>query len=590
VTSSNPRRAAILRYAFAASAALLLDPAQSTDLAGDRYDRLSPYAAHSKRSPVISAHGAASTSQPIATQVAVSILQEGGSAVDAAIAANAVVCIAEPMNCGIGGDLFALVWDPERSRLYGLNGSGRTAKSRSLAQLRSEFGIANRLPHRGALTVTVPGAVDAWFALHERFGALPMRRILEPAISYARKGIPIGPVTSYVFHRGLRQLQDAELGTTSNNLFQIIAPEGHTPRPGQLFRNPDLADSYAKLARHGRDVFYEGELADRIVAFLSSLGSALDMNDFRSHTSEWVEPLSVKYQDYDIYQMPPNTQGVAVLEMLLLLEPFDLKALGHNSADYLHLLVEAKKLAYQDLTSFVGDSTKSRRKIRDLLQEPHLRSRRESLSRSAYSASCDHPAGLSRDDTAYVTVADSSGMMVSLIQSVYASFGSGLVPDGLGFALQNRGTSFALDERHPNSYEPGKRPFHTIIPGFVMKHGRPFLAYGLIGGTMQPQGHVQLLLNMIEFGMNIQQAGDAARVRHEAAGEDSISSSCETGTLWLETAIGDGVQEALHARGHTIGSGDVIFFGMFQGIYRDPATGLYWSAVDSRSDGAAAGY
>lgn len=543
------------------------------------------------RAPVIARHGMAATAQPLATQVAIDVLKAGGTAVDAAIAANAALGLMEPVGCGVGGDLYAIVWDPRTGKLYGYNGSGRSPAGRSLDDLRRKLGNRTDMPTHGSLTVTVPGAVDGWFALHQRFGKLPMAKVLDPAIRYADEGFPVSQLVAEYWKRNFKSFErNAADIEEIDNAKKTYLVDGRAPAHGEIFRNPHLARTYRALAQTGRDAFYKGALARTMDGYFRRIGSDMRLADLAAHKGEWVDPVSVRYRGYDVYELPPNTQGVAALQMLKVLEAYDLKAMGRGSADALHVMVEAKRLAFEDLAKFYADPATYNAPVAELISDAYAARRRALIDMTR--ANPDIPPGeikLRQGDTTYLTTADSSGMMVSLIQSNYRGMGSGLVPDGLGFMLQDRGELFALDPAHPNVYAPAKRPFQTIIPAFVMKAGKPFMSFGVMGGDLQPQGHVQILVNMIDFGLNVQEAGDAARFRHVNPDDWTRRSSGGVGKLQLETGIAADVRRELERRGHDIEPGDGGFGG-YQAIMRDPATGAYWGASEMRKDGAAIGY
>ncbi|MGF1455333.1 MAG: gamma-glutamyltransferase [Alphaproteobacteria bacterium] len=567
--------------------------AQSPHLGGgDRIVGL-PFAT---RAPVIAPQGMAATAQPLASQIAIDVLKAGGSAVDAAIAANAALGLMEPTGCGIGGDLFALVWDPKTRRLYGLNASGRSPRGRSLADLKAKLGARDTIPPVGSLSVTVPGAVDGWFALHGRFGTLPMAEVLAPAIAYARDGFPVSQVIAHYFAMNFRRFAEAReaygpLFEEFDNAKATYLVDGTAPAEGDLFRNPDLARTYDIIARQGRDAFYKGALARTMAAYFKRIGGDLTLEDFAAHESTWVEPLSVNYRGYDVYQLPPNTQGVAALQMLQMLKAYDLKAMGPGNPQALHVMVEAKRLAFEDRARYYADPDFARAPLTALISDAYADTRRALIDPDQALRDLGPGAPkLDQGDTTYLTVADKTGMMVSLIQSNYRGMGSGLVADGLGFMFQNRGELFALDPEHPNAYAPGKRPFHTIIPSFVMKDGEPFMSFGLMGGGMQPQGHVQVLVNMIDHGMNIQEAGDAARWCHVGGREPTDEPGADmVGTLLIESGLPDRVRRVLERKGHRVRLGDGVFGG-YQAIMRDPETGMYWGASEMRKDGMAIGY
>ncbi|MDB5239396.1 MAG: gamma-glutamyltransferase [Spirosoma sp.] len=542
------------------------------------------------RSPILGRHGMVATSHPLATQIGLDVLKRGGTAVDAAIAANAALGVIEPNNCGIGGDLFAIVWSAKDRKLYGLNASGRSAKGLTYDALRTQLGSRSQLPLYGPLSVSVPGAVDGWFQLHQRFGKLSMRNLLAPSIQYAKEGAPVPQVIAYSWQVAAARLaaNGADI-TEFDNFRRTFLINGKAPTEGQVFRNPDLAGTYEAIATGGRDAFYKGTLADAMDRYARRTGMPLRKPDLSAHKSQWVEPVSVNYRGYEVYEMPPNGQGIAVLQMLNILEGFDLKRLGHNSADYLHLLVEAKKLAFEDRAKYYADPDFARIPLTGLLDKNYAAERRKLIDPKKASERLDAGAlALRAGDTVYLTVADEAGNLVSLIQSNMLEFGSGMVPDGMGFVFHNRGTSFTLQPGHTNVYAPGKRPFNTIIPGFVTKGGQPFLSFGVMGGAMQPQGHVQVLCNLIDFGMNVQEAGDAARFSHSGSSEPVGTMMTDGGKLALESGITKEVRTALERRGHRLAETD--FFGGYQAIQWDAVNRVYWGASEMRKDGQAAGY
>jgi len=544
------------------------------------------------RSEIIAKNGMVATSQPLATQVAIDILKQGGSAIDAAIAANATLGLVEPTGNGIGGDIFVIVWDPKTAKLYAYNGSGRSPKGQTLEQLKARLkdkGV-DTIPSFGSLPVTVPGTVDGWFALHDRFGKLPMDKVLAPAIAYARDGFPLSPYIGQAWGRNISRLKDQKDVEEKENMLRTFTKDGVPPVAGQVWTNPDLADTLEKLAKGGRDAFYKGDIARTIDAYMKRIGGPLRYEDLAAHQGEWVEPVSTSYRGYDVWQIPPNGQGIATLQMLNMLEGFDLKAMGHNSADYIHVMAEAKKLAFADRARWYADQQFVKVPVARLISKAYADERRKLIDMKK--AAVDPAPGKMPEsrDTIYLAAADKDGMMVSLIQSNYRGMGSGLVPDGLGFMLQDRGEQFALDPDHPNVYAPGKRPFHTIIPGFVTKDGKPWLAYGVMGGAMQPQGHVQVLVNMIDFGMNVQEAGDAARWQHDGSAEPTgAGETSPGGELWLEYGIAPEVVEALRARGHNA-SHKRTHYGSYEAVQRDHANGVYRGGTEMRVDGHAAGY
>ncbi len=561
---------------------------------GDRIVGL-PFAT---RSPVLGTHGMAATSQPLASQIAIDVLKRGGSAVDAAIAADAALGLMEPVGAGIGGDLFAIVWDPKAKRLYGLNASGRAPLGQTLAELKAKLPAgAKEIPNWGSLSVSVPGAVDGWFALHERFGRLPMREILAPTIDYAREGFPVSQLIAYYWQlnmAGFELLAARGVIEEIDNARRTYLIEGHAPREGEIFRNPDLADTLERIAAGGRDVFYRGEIAHAIDAYMKRIGGPLRYEDLAAHHSEWVAPVSTRYRGYDVWELPPNGQGIAALQILNIVEGFDLKKMGWNTADYWHVMVEAKKLAYEDRARFYADPAFYAVPLERLLSKEYAAERRRLIDMKH--AAPSYPPGevearLEDGDTVYLTVADKDGMMVSLIQSNYRGMGSGLVPDGLGFMLQDRGALFSLDPDHPNAYAPGKRPFHTIIPAFMTKDGVPVMSFGVMGGAMQPQGHAQIVVNIVDFGMNVQEAGDAARFNHTGSTQPYVVGDRMTdgGLVQIESGVPPEVLAELERRGHKVKVTKGPFGG-YQAIWRDPDTHVYRGASEMRKDGEAIGY
>ncbi len=545
------------------------------------YDRVTGRV-HASRSEVIAPHGMAATSQPLATQIALDILKAGGSAVDAAIAANAALGLMEPTGCGIGGDLFAIVWDADKEELTGLNASGRAPKAMTLEYFR-ENGI-DRIPPFGPLPVSVPGTVDGWFELHERYGRLPMTDILAPAIAYARDGFPVSEVIAYYLARNATRISEFP------GFRETFMPDGRMPRKGEMFRNPRLANTYAIIAEKGRDEFYKGGIARVIADYMAEQGGLLTYEDMAAHESEWVTPVSTNYRGWEVYELPPNGQGIAALQILNILEGFDIAAMGFGSAEYVHHLVEAKKLAFEDRAKFYADMDFVDVPVERLISKDYADERRKLISASE--ASQRLPAGdahLETGDTIYLTVADKDGNMVSLIQSNYRGMGSGMTPGELGFVLQDRAELFALDEDHANVVAGGKRPFHTIIPAFVMKDGKPLMSFGLMGGSMQPQGHAQIVVNMVDFGMNLQEAGDAARVNHKGSSQPTGSVMEDGGVVHLEDGFSAATRAKLEALGHRLGPSDGSFGG-YQAILWDREQGVYYGASEVRKDGQAAGY
>ena len=532
------------------------------------------------RSEVIAQNGMAATSHPLATQAALDILKAGGSAVDAAITANAVLGLMEPTGCGIGGDLFAIVWDAKEETLRGLNASGRSPQD-----LTTDYFVENEytsIPPRGPLPVSVPGAVDGWFELHQAFGRLDMEQVLQPAIDYAREGFPVTELIAYYLERSAPVLKQFP------NFEDTYMPDGSMPEKGEIFRNPYLANTYETLATEGRDVFYEGEMARTIAAYIQENGGFLSYDDMAAHNSEWVDPVSTNYRGYDVWQLPPNGQGIAVLQILNILEGYDLASKGLFSPEYLHLFAEAKKLAFEDRAEYYADMDFSPVPLEKLISKEYADERRELINPNR--AALNYDAGIPESpNTIYLTVADKDGNMVSLIQSNYRGMGSGMTPPELGFVLQNRGEGFTLEEGHFNTYEPGKRPFHTIIPGFITKDDEPYMSFGVMGGAMQPQGHAQIVINMIDFGMNLQEAGDAPRIRHRGSSQPTGQQMRDGGTINLESGFPYETVRALMQKGHRI-QWAVGPFGGYQAIKWDPKTGVYYGASESRKDGQAAGY
>ena len=556
------------------------------------------------RSPVYGKSGMAATAQPLASQLALDILQGGGNAVDAAIAANAALGLMEPTGNGIGGDLFAIIWDPTTKQLYGYNGSGRSPMGRdlqalkdSIAQLKHEQRLPAEyqgIPSHGSLSVTVPGTVDGWFAMHERFGSIPMSEVLAPAINYARHGFPVSPVIAYYFERNLARFkQVAPMIEELDNAMKTYFKGDKAPAVGELFRNPDLANTLDLIAKEGRSAFYSGRIAQTIDAYMKGIGGDLTLADFQAHRGEWVTPLGVDYKGYTLYELPPNGQGFAALMMLSILKNVDLTQWDRGSPEVMHYLVEAKRLAFADMAASFADPDFAEMPLQKLISDEYGKQQFQRIN--AQQAANDYgPSQVlleGEGDTTYLTVADASGMMVSLIQSNYRGMGSGLVPDGLGFMLQDRGELFALTEGHPNVYEPAKRPFHTIIPAFVMQGDRPVMSFGLMGGGMQPQGHVQVLVNWLDYGMDIQAAGDAARFLHDGGASSTDTVYEGYGVLYVEPGVAQSTVERLRAMGHTVKYNDAgAMFGGYQAIHRNPETGVYSGATEMRKDGTVTAY
>lgn len=535
------------------------------------------------RSMIVAEHGIVATSQPLAAQVGLDILQRGGNAIDAAIATNAAIGVVEPMSCGIGGDLFAIYWDAKTKKLYGLNASGRSPYELN-RQVFASQGL-REIPDSGPLSWSVPGCVAGWDDLQKRFGTLPLSALLAPAIELAEKGFPVSEIIAGDWQGSatrLRQWPDSA---------KTYLPQGRAPKLGEMFRNPNLAASYQAIAQDGARAFYQGSIAERIVAYSKVSGGYFSLRDFADHRSDWVEPVSTNYRGYDVWELPPNGQGIAALQMLNVLEGYDLQALGPNSGEYLHRFVEAKKLAFADRAVFYADPAFKPLPTAELISKPYAAERRKliDLQKALPHVPAGHPR-LTKADTIYLTVIDKDRNCCSLIQSVYYGFGSQVVPGDVGFALQNRGALFALDPQHLNTLEPHKRPFQTIIPAMVTKDGRPWLSFGVMGGDMQAQGHVQILVNLIDFGMNLQQAGDAARVRHGGSPTPTgTPGESNGGTVFVEGGIRDEAVATLRAKGHLVvrARGG---YGGYQAIQIDWEHGTLRGASEVRKDGAAVGY
>lgn len=548
-----------------------------TLLPGDRITG-KPFAT---RSEVIARHGMAATSIPLASLAAIDTLKAGGSAVDAAIAANAVQALLEPTGCGLGGDLYAIVWDPKERKLAGYNGSGRSPASLTAEEF-ARRGL-KRIPALGPLPVSVPGCVDGWFALHARFGKLPMAQVLAPAIAHAREGAPVTELVAYYWGRSANTLKQFP------GFAETFLPGGRAPQKGDVFSNPRLANTLELLAKEGRDAFYQGRVAREIETYMKAQGGFLTAEDMAAHTGEWIAPVSLNYRGYDVWELPPNGQGIAALQMLGILEGYDMAAAGFGSTQHVHRFVEAKKLAFEDRAALYADLDAMTVKVDDLISERYAAERRKLIGeRAARSFPVGNPAA-DEGDTIYLTTADSSGMMVSLIQSNYRGMGSGMTPGELGFILQDRGELFDLTPGRANSYAPRKRPFHTIIPAFVTKDGEPYLSFGVMGGATQPQGHVQIVLNLIDFQMNLQEAGDAPRILHDGSSEPTGERMSDGGRVFLESGYPQETLRELVQRGHSVGT-NVGDFGGYQAILWDRARGVYIGASESRKDGCAIGY
>ncbi|HET7117166.1 MAG TPA: gamma-glutamyltransferase [Hanamia sp.] len=568
-----------MKSIFLFSLLFFLAASLQTVIAQDRLDGKT----FATRSVVMAQHGMACTSHPLATMAAIDILKKGGSAVDAAIAANAVLGVTDPEMNGVGGDLFAIVYDAKTKKLYGLNASGRSPYSLTLDEFKKR-GLSY-IPFTGPLPVSTPGCVDGWFQLHKKFGHLSMPQILSQAISYARNGFPLEDEAAFVF-AGLKKYAGEY-----PNIMKLYWPNGHTVKRGEIFKNPQLANTLEKIATGGRDEFYKGSIARDIDAFMKKRGGFLSYKDLAAHTSTWVEPVSTTYRGYRVWELPPNGQGIAVLQMLNILEGFDFSKIHYGSAEHIHLFVEAKKLAYEDRAKYYADMDFAKVPVNWLISKEYAAQRRKLISMDTASGS--FTAGdskLKNGETIYLTVADSAGNMVSLIQSNFAAFGSGLVPDSLGFVLQNRGYLFNLHEGQNNTYAPHKRPFHTIIPAFVTKNDTPYMSFGVMGGSFQPEGQVEILMNMIDFGMNIQEAGDAPRIAHGGSSQPTGQPKRGVGTIYLESGFPYESIRTLMQMGHHVEYGEPGNFGGYQGIRYDAVHKIYFGASDPRKDGMAAGY
>ncbi|MGJ8662381.1 MAG: gamma-glutamyltransferase [Marinicella sp.] len=533
------------------------------------------------RSPVLANEAMAATSQPLATQVALDVMKQGGNAIDAAIAANAMLGLVEPTGNGMGGDIFAIIWDAKTKKLYGLNGSGRSPQA-----LSRQWFIDNgykQIPSHGPLPVSVPGAVDGWFMMHDRFGKLPIKEVLQPTIEYAEKGFPVTQLIAYYWNRSVPLLSKYPGFTEQYTL------NGQAPKEGEIWRNQGLADTLKAISKGGRDAFYKGEIAHTIGSYMQANGGFLSYADMAAHQGNWVEPVSTNYRGYDVWELPPNGQGIAALQILNIMELHDLSKMQLDSADYVHLFTEAKKVVFEDRAKYYADPEFNQLPVQQLISKSYASQRAKLIDESR--AAKNYPAGetaLDHGDTIYLTTADSEGNMVSLIQSNYRGMGSGMAPPGLGFILQDRGEMFSLEPGHFNVFEGGKRPFHTIIPAFITKDDKPWMSFGLMGGAMQPQGHAQIVINMIDFGMDVQAAGDAPRIHHTGSSEPTGEVMQDGGILNLETGFSYETIRALMRMGHKIQFANGPYGG-YQAIMKAP-NGVYWGASESRKDGHAAGY
>jgi len=545
--------------------------------AGYGYDRITgkPFAS---RSEVIGQNGMVATSHPLATQIGLDILKKGGTAIDAAIAANIALGLMEPTGNGIGGDLFAIVWDAESKKLHGLNASGPAPKDISIDYFRDND--LEKIPSYGPLPVTVPGAVDGWIKLHKKFGKLEFRTLFEPTIAYAKNGFPVTETIAYYLKNSQKRFEKYP------NFNELWVKNGSMPAKGEIFKNPQLAKTLETIALKGREGFYEGEVANVMVDFIQSQGGFLTHEDLSSFHSEWTPPVSSNYRGYDVWELPPNGQGIAALQILNILEKFDLKKMGLFSAEYIHLFTEAKKLAFADRAKYYADPNFSSIPVQELISKEYAAERSKRIDFEKPSQT-DEAGILKSGDTIYLTAADQYGNMISLIQSNYRGMGSGMVPPGLGFMLQDRGELFSLDPDHKNSLEGGKRPFHTIIPAFVTKDGEPFMSFGVMGGATQPQAHAQIIINMIDFELNLQEAGDAPRIVHSGSSQPTDEVMLDGGTLSIERGFGSEIENELTNKGHQLKYEKGIFGG-YQAIMLK--NGIYYGASETRKDGQAAGY
>jgi len=537
------------------------------------------------RSVVWASHGMVAAAQPLAVQAGLDVLKEGGSAVDAAIAVNACLGLMEPTANGLGGDLFAILWDPKTKQVVGLNASGRAPLALTAEKVRAGA-KADTIPLYTPYSWTVPGCADGWFELHKKYGKLPMKRLLAPAIQYAEQGFPLSPVIAGDWGRSTRVFKDKP------GFADVFMPGGKAPKEGELFKNPALAKTLTLLATKGRDAYYQGPIADALVRYSQANGGFFAKEDFARHHSTWDAPISTTYRGVTVYELPPPGQGLAALQMLNLVEGYDLAKMGRNSPDFWHVLVEAKKLAFADRARYYADPEFAKVPVAQLLSKDYAKRRAQGID-MAHAAQTDSPGevtALNQSETTFLCTADQSGMMVALIQSNYTGFGSGYVVPELGFGIQDRGALFSLHDGHPNKLEPGKRPFHTIIPAMVTRDGQPLLAFGVMGGDMQPQGHVQILVNLLDLGMNLQEAGDAIRFHHTGSSEPTGTTMTNGGVLHLEEGLPDSLIAELKHRGHVIQPEGVGAYGGYQAIWRDPVTGMYAGATEKRKDGCAQGY
>ena len=530
------------------------------------------------RSEVIGQNGMVATSHPLATQIGLDILKKGGTAIDAAIAANIALGLMEPTGNGIGGDLFAIVWDAKTKQLYGLNASGPAPKNISIDYFKSKN--LNKIPSYGPLPVTVPGAVDGWVQLHQRFGNQEFKALFKPTIDYAVNGFPITETIAYYLEKSVDRFKDYP------NFKDVWLKNGSTPTKGEIFKNPQLAKTLQLIADNGRAGFYEGEVAHTMANFIQAEGGLLTYEDLFSFHAEWTPPVSSNYRGYDVWELPPNGQGIAALQILNILEEFDLSKMGLFSSEYIHLFTEAKKIAFADRAKYYADPRFSEIPVQELISKDYARARAKNINFTKAAIS-DEAGVLKNGDTIYLTAADQYGNMISLIQSNYRGMGSGMMPPGLGFMLQDRGELFSLDASHKNALVGGKRPFHTIIPAFITKDGKPFMSFGVMGGATQPQAHAQIIINMVDFGMNLQEAGDAPRIVHSGSSQPTDEIMLDGGSLSLEKGFGLKIEQELIRLGHRIKYEKGIFGGYQAIMLKD---NVYFGASESRKDGQASGY
>ena len=544
---------------------------------GHGYDRITGEK-FASRSEVIGQNGMVATSHPLATQIGLDILKQGGTAVDAAIAANIALGLMEPTGNGIGGDLFAIVWDAKSKKLHGLNASGPAPQNISIEYFTENN--LKKIPSYGPLPVTVPGAVDGWVKLHEKFGKLEFKSLFSPTIEYANNGFPVTETIAYYLDRSKERFQNYP------NFKKVWLKNGRMPIKGEIFKNPQLARTLSIIAEKGRSGFYEGEIAQTIADFIQLQGGFLSYEDLSSFHSEWTPPVSSNYRGYDVWELPPNGQGIAALQILNILENYNLKKMGLFSSEYIHLFTEAKKLAFADRAKYYADPNFSNIPVKELISKSYAKERAKLINMKK-AALADEPGILESGDTIYLTAADKYGNMISLIQSNYRGMGSGMMPPGLGFMLQDRGELFSLDKSHRNALQGGKRPFHTIIPAFVTLDGEPFMSFGVMGGATQPQAHAQIIINMVDFGLNLQEAGDAPRIVHSGSSQPTDEVMTNGGKLSLESGFSKSIENELTAKGHKLEYQRGVFGGYQAIMLKD---GVYYGASESRKDGQAAGY